>query len=138
MLDIEATGKSLELSALENIHRRKTGALIRAAVLAGAHCSPYLQPAELEHFENYANSLGLAFQVIDDVLDIESSTDQLGKQNGADQALNKSTYPSLIGLRASKELAQKLYQQAVASAGSIGDNSVYLVELAALIVNRKH
>lgn len=138
ILDIQATGKELDQSAIEDIHRRKTGALINAAVLAGAYCASDLDPSVLPKFQAYADNLGLAFQVVDDILDIESSTAQLGKQSGADQALGKSTYPAMIGLDKSKQLAQKLYQQAVASASSIGDNSALLIDLAALVVKRNH
>lgn len=136
MLDILATETELSLPELENIHRRKTGALIEAAVLCGALCADNVTPAQLEAFTSYAANLGLAFQVIDDVLDIEGSTETLGKTSGADQALGKSTYPAIIGLEQSKQLAQKLYQQAIASIASIGDNTVLLGELANLVVKR--
>ena len=78
----------------------------------------------------------MAFQVVDDILDIESSTEVLGKTNGADQALGKATYPALIGLTESKQLARTLYQQAIASIDTIGDNNQLLIELASLVVNR--
>ena len=137
-LDIDATNTSLVLEQLEDIHRRKTGALIQAAVYCGALCSDNIRQNDLDMLLIYANNIGLAFQVIDDVLDVESSTETLGKPSGSDQASNKSTYPSIIGVTASKNLAQKLYQQAIASAASIGDNSENLVELAALVINRNH
>ena len=76
--------------------------------------------------------------MVDDILDIEASTEALGKTSGADQALGKSTYPALLGLQQSKELAQNLYQQAIASVAAIGDNNRLLLELAALVVNRTH
>lgn len=138
ILDVIATEQKLSRDALENIHRRKTGALINAAVICGALCSDEVSPEELHGMKAFADSIGLAFQVVDDVLDIESSTEMLGKSNGSDLALGKSTYPALIGLKESKELAQNLYQQAIASLGSIGDNSAHLADLAALVVNRNH
>ncbi len=138
MLDIEATAKALSQDQLENIHRRKTGALIEAAVLCGALCSNSVNKQDLDNLLNYSRDIGLAYQVIDDILDVESSTEILGKPSGSDQAHKKSTYPSLIGLEASKELAQNLYQSAIASAATIGDNSEHLIELAALVVNRNH
>ena len=148
MLDIEATGhNSITIEELENIHRRKTGALINSATLCGAYCSDNIDSETLEHLSNYANSIGLAFQVIDDILDIESTTQELGKPSGADINLQKATYPALIGLTESKQLADKLYQQAMESLSAISDNSeiskhndgaILLQELADLVVNRKN
>lgn len=138
MLDILATEQKLDRAALENVHRRKTGALIAASVICGALCSDQINDTQLASLQAYAEKIGLAFQVIDDVLDIESTTEQLGKPNGADQALGKSTYPELMGLDASKQLAKTLYQDAIASISVIGDNSAQLVELATLVVNRNH
>ena len=136
MLDILATQQSLSLAELENVHRCKTGALIRAAVVCGALCSESNNQQTIDKLTVYANNIGLAFQVVDDVLDIESSTEELGKTSGADQILGKSTYPALIGLAESKKLAQNLYQEAIASIASISDNTVLLEDLAALVVNR--
>ena len=148
MLDIEATGhNSITIEELENIHRRKTGALINSATLCGAYCSDNIDSETLENLCNYANSIGLAFQVIDDILDIESTTQELGKPSGADINLQKATYPALIGLTESKQLADKLYQQAMESLSAISDNSeiskhndgaILLQELADLVVNRKN
>lgn len=137
MLDMQATQQQQSLAALENMHQRKTGALIRAAVLCGGYCADTYAQSTIKHLTQYADNIGLAFQVIDDVLDIESSTQELGKTSGADQSHGKSTYPALIGLAESKQLAQKLYQQAIASIDSIGDNTSLLVALADLVVTRK-
>ena len=93
---------------------------------------------QLEGLKDYAQNIGLAFQVVDDILDIESTTAELGKPSGADIALEKSTYPALIGIQASKELAQKLYQQAIASLAPIGDNTDLLEKLARLVVHRTY
>lgn len=138
MLDIESTNISLNLATLENVHRRKTGALIRAAVLCGAHCGHALSASDEQKFNNYATSIGLAFQIVDDVLDIESSTEELGKPRGSDPELGKSTYPSLIGIEESKIRAKKLLQEAIASIDSIGDNNGLLKHLAEKIVSRSH
>jgi geranylgeranyl pyrophosphate synthase len=143
MLDILATQpvlheNILDRNALEEIHRRKTGALINASVVCGALCSETVSETDLASLSYYANNIGLAFQVMDDVLDVESDTQQLGKQAGADNALGKSTYPELLGLNASKQLAQTLCQDAIDCISSIGDNTQHLVELAALVVNRTH
>ncbi|MFT4629113.1 MAG: geranylgeranyl pyrophosphate synthase [Arenicella sp.] len=141
MLDVLATQPGLNISnlgrdALEDIHRRKTGALINASVVCGAFCSETVSKNDVANLSNYANNIGLAFQVMDDVLDVESNTQQLGKQAGADNTRGKSTYPELLGLNASKQLAQTLCQDAIDCIASIGDNTQHLVELAAIVVNR--
>ena len=138
MLDILATQTKLTASELENMHRRKTGALITASVICGALCSDHCSRDTIKALEVYATSIGLAFQIVDDILDIESSTEVLGKSTGADQALGKSTYPSTIGLKESKMLAENLYQSAIASIDTIGHNTGHLAELAELVVKRTH
>jgi len=142
MLDIEATQQQLSQPDLENVHRRKTGALIKTAILAGAICGIESASDEsmrqLPILEKFAENLGLAFQVVDDILDVEATTEQLGKPSGSDQALGKSTYPALLGLEESKQLAENLYQAAIASLGAIGDNTQLLEQLATLIVRRDH
>lgn len=138
MLDILATEKKLTREQLEAVHRGKTGALIEAAVYCGAACSASVSETTVSALQQYAQAIGLAFQVIDDVLDIESSTELLGKQSGADLKHDKSTFPALIGLNESKKLAENLYQQAMASLAMIGDNTEHLAEIANLIVNRNH
>jgi geranylgeranyl pyrophosphate synthase len=138
MLDILATQQTLDQLQLEEVHRGKTGALISAAVECGALCSNNPSTEQLKALNNFASRIGLAFQVVDDILDIESSTEQLGKTSGADLALGKSTYPALLGLNESKKLAEKLYHEGVASLDAIGDNSLLLRDLADLIVRRKH
>lgn len=122
MLDIEATQRTLSLPQLEDIHRRKTGALISASVICGAWCGDAQNSEHLAHLNTYANRLGLAFQVVDDVLDIEGSTAELGKPKGSDEERGKATYPALIGLQESKKLAATLYQEAIASVEQISDN----------------
>ena len=136
MLDMEATEQTISRAELENVHRRKTGALIRASVLGGALCADKLSEEERQALDNYAVKLGLAFQVIDDVLDIEASTEVLGKPSGADQEMGKSTYPALLGLDASKQLAQDLYQDAMQSLSSLSGSTDMLADLASLVVNR--
>lgn len=138
MLDILATEASLSTTELENMHRRKTGALINASVLCGALCSDHCSRNTLQALESYAANIGLAFQVVDDVLDVESSTEVLGKTSGADQVLGKSTYPSLIGLAESKQLAEKLYHSAIASIDTIGHNTDHLAEIAGLVIHRHY
>ena len=138
ILDILATDKDLELVDVENIHRRKTGALISAAVVCGGLCAGQLSDGIQRNLGHYAETIGLAFQVMDDVLDIQSSTEELGKPSRADLASGKSTYPALIGLQESVNLSQKLYRQAIETLSSIGDNTQMLKDLAAMVVNRSH
>lgn len=136
MLDIQATHESLSREQLGNVHHRKTGALINAAVICGALCSDYVTSEQLDKLNEFANKIGLAFQVVDDILDIESTTEELGKPRGSDEAMGKSTYPALIGLEASKQLAENLYQESIASIASISDNTRLLEDLAKLVVKR--
>jgi geranylgeranyl pyrophosphate synthase len=137
-LDILATAQLSSPEQLKDMHLRKTGALINAAVSCGALCAENLNADVLKRLSDFADNIGLAFQVIDDVLDVESNTEQLGKRSKADLALQKSTYPKVLGLEASKQLAQTLYQDAIASIDGIGDNTQHLTELATLVVTRKH
>jgi len=137
MLDMLATEQKLDRAQLENVHRRKTGALINAAVMCGGLTSDYMQAEQAQGLTNYAQSLGLAFQIVDDILDIESSTEALGKTKGADQALGKATYPAIIGLAESKNLAENLYHKAIESIAMISDNTALLEDLAKLIIRRK-
>jgi len=136
MLDIQATDRQLDRENLENVHRRKTGALINASVITGALCSDSVSEVQLSELSNYADKLGLAFQVVDDILDIESSTEELGKPSGSDIDMKKSTYPALIGLQESKKLATNLYKESIVSIASIGDNTQLLEDLAELVVKR--
>lgn len=136
-LDTSATGNNLTQAELEAIHHGKTGALISAAVLCGGYCSDKLNNNTVVALSKYARNLGLAFQIIDDVLDVNASTEQLGKQSGADAALGKTTYPDLLGLEESKQLAEKLYHEAIASAATISDNTAHLQDVASLIVQRQ-
>lgn len=138
ILDMDATEQRLDREQLENIHRRKTGALIRASVVGGALCADEPTAEVLELLDDYAQKIGLAFQVIDDVLDIESSTETLGKTSGADLVMGKSTYPALLGLDESKQLAHELHSQAVDNLASISGDTSLLQELASLIVNRNN
>ena len=136
MLDIQATDKQLSRNSLEDVHRRKTGALINASVICGALSSDSVSDEQLRELSNYADNIGLAFQVVDDILDIESSTQELGKPSGSDIEMGKSTYPSLIGLQESKKLATNLYKESIVSIASIGDNTQLLEDLAELVVKR--
>ncbi len=136
-IDLAATNQEINLDHLETLHRLKTGALIRAAVTMAAHYAG-ATPTQLQALDEYAEAIGLAFQVQDDILDIEGDTATLGKQQGADQALNKPTYPSLLGLEAAREKAQKLHQQALEALDCFGRQAQPLRELASYIISRSH
>ncbi|HAU68848.1 MAG TPA: geranyl transferase [Gammaproteobacteria bacterium] len=140
MLDIQATGKQVSLEHLQSIHSAKTGALIKASVLCGAYCGADANTASsgsaLTALNLYADNIGLAFQIMDDILDETSDTKTLGKQAGADRALDKSTYPQLLGLQESRALAEKLLQEALESIEPISDNTDPLKHLAERVVTR--
>jgi len=134
-IDLAATGQSISLEELEFMHLHKTGALIRAAVLLGAH-SAGVDAATLQGLSHFANRIGLLFQVVDDILDVEASTATLGKTAGKDAAQNKSTYVSLLGLSAAKEKAAELQQQAHDALLPFGGGAQRLHELTDYIVER--
>ncbi|MEL0028247.1 MAG: farnesyl diphosphate synthase [Perlucidibaca sp.] len=136
-LDLAAEGCRLDLEPLETVHRHKTGALIRAAVTLGALAGGADQ-AMLDALDRYADRLGLAFQVHDDVLDVIGDTAVLGKQAGADIALDKSTYPALLGLEAAQKLARELNEQALAALAHLGSEADPLRELARFLMSRDH
>ena len=135
-LDLQAVGCTLSLEALENMHLHKTGALIRASVRLGALSRPGVDAALLDSLDEYARCIGLAFQVQDDILDIEGETATIGKPQGSDLARNKPTYPNLLGLAGAKAVAARLYEQAVAALAGLGEAGMPLRELADYIVSR--
>jgi farnesyl diphosphate synthase len=136
-IDLASVGRALTLPELEHMHIHKTGALIRASVALGARCANALAPEQLARLDHYANCVGLAFQVVDDVLDQESSTATLGKTAGKDAANNKPTYVSLLGLARARALAEELRKEAQAALAEMGGGARRLAELADFIVLRK-
>ena len=136
-LDLSAEGRQIDRDALEQIHAHKTGALIRAAVALGALAGG-ADASQRKALDDYARHLGLAFQVRDDILDVIGDTAVLGKQAGADQALEKSTYPALLGLEAAQALAGSLHEQAVAALAGLGSAAAPLHELAHFLLQRDH
>lgn len=131
-LDLAATGGVQTLIKLERMHALKTGALIRAAVRMGALCAR-ADDAMLQRLDNYAGALGLAFQIRDDILDVESNSTALGKTAGKDAAQSKSTYPALLGIAGSRKLLDELgetMRDALAPMGSAGDELLALGEMA--------
>lgn len=135
-IDLESVGKSLSLPELENMHIHKTGALIRAAVLLGAYCGS-VTPEQLAKLDHYGKCIGLAFQVVDDVLDSEADTAMLGKTAGKDADNDKPTYVTLLGVPAAREMAQSLHSEALQCLVEFGDAAQRLRELADFIVLRK-
>jgi geranylgeranyl pyrophosphate synthase len=136
-IDLAAVGKPIDIAHLETMHRLKTGALIRTSIRLGALCAG-ATAEQLEHLDTYGEAIGLSFQVHDDILDVISDTETLGKQQGADEARNKPTYPTLLGLDAAKQLALELHQQALNALNSFGSGADQLRALSAYIIERKH
>lgn len=131
-LDLEAEGQHVDLAALERIHRHKTGALIRAAVRLGALSAGDKGRDALPILDTYAESIGLAFQVQDDILDVVGDTATLGKRQGADQQLGKSTYPALLGLEQARNKARDLIDDARQSLSQLAAQSLDTSALEAL------
>ncbi|MDD5035002.1 MAG: (2E,6E)-farnesyl diphosphate synthase [Methylococcaceae bacterium] len=136
-IDLDSVGKALDLPGLENMHIRKTGALIRASVRLAALAKPNLAKETADKLDHYAKCVGLAFQIQDDILDVESDTQTLGKTQGKDQENDKPTYPALLGLAGAKEKAADLHEQALASLSDFGEKAQYLRELSSFIVQRR-
>jgi len=136
-LDIQATGHIQSLVELEHMHRLKTGALIRAAVRMGALCG-HANIDQLKQLDIFASTLGLAFQIQDDILDIEANTQQLGKTVGKDTAQNKSTFPALLGLDTAKKQLKQLAHTLHNSLTTFGSRSTTLAALGQLVVQRNY
>ncbi|HEC58498.1 MAG TPA: (2E,6E)-farnesyl diphosphate synthase [Methylophaga sp.] len=137
-IDLESVGKTLTLDTLQAMHELKTGALIRASVRLGALASTKVDTEILTKLDKYAQCIGLAFQVQDDVLDVTADTDTLGKTQGADLALNKPTYPALMGLAAAQQKAIDLRDDALAQLDALPFNTQALAALASFVVQRSH
>lgn len=136
-IDIAAVDQTITISHLETMHALKTGALIRASVTMGAIAAGATE-AQLGALDDYADAIGLAFQVCDDVLDATGDSETLGKQAGADAAHHKPTYVSLLGLEKSREKARKLLNEALAALEGFGDSAALLEEIATYIVDRRN
>ncbi|OOG23122.1 (2E,6E)-farnesyl diphosphate synthase [Thioalkalivibrio denitrificans] len=135
-IDLAAVGRVLDIAQLEDMHVHKTGALIRASVLLGGLSADAPDEGRLEQLDRFAKSVGLAFQIRDDILDEEGDTETLGKAQGADRALNKPTYPALIGLEASREEARALVERALSAIEDFGPEADLLRWIARYIVER--
>jgi farnesyl diphosphate synthase len=136
-IDLDSVGKALTLPELEFMHILKTGALIRASVLMGAYCGRTATPEELERLDRYAKCIGLAFQVVDDILDEEGDAISLGKTAGKDKAASKPTYTTLMGAPDAKRFAGELLADAHEAVAGFGDRAARLRELADFIVQRR-
>lgn len=136
--DLRNVGKPLTLEQLEAMHQHKTGALLKCAVLMGALVSGNVTNEQLKQLELYAEAVGLAFQVQDDILDIEGDASVIGKPQGSDLEKDKPTYPALLGLEGAKLKLQQLHEQAISALESFGDSADELKALADFIVQRDH
>jgi len=135
MADIEGEGKSLGPAEVDYIHRSKTGAMICASVVVGGIIAG-ANESQIEKLREYGRRIGLAFQIADDILDVTSTSEQLGKTPGKDQAAKKATYPAIYGMAASQARAREIVDEAVAIASSLGPTAYVLEEMAGFIIAR--
>jgi geranylgeranyl pyrophosphate synthase len=136
-IDLAAVGRALSLEELEAMHRLKTGALIRASVLMAAACAPNLSASNWDALDGYSQDIGLAFQIQDDILDVEGNTEEIGKTSGADAARDKPTYPSVLGLEEAKKRARELKLRACERLYGLGDAAQVLAWLASYVIQRR-
>jgi farnesyl diphosphate synthase len=137
-IDLDSVGKSLDLPALENMHIRKTGALIRASVNLAALARHPVETVQADRLDHYAKCIGLAFQIQDDILDEESDTATLGKTQGKDRVHNKPNYPALLGLAGAKHKARELHEAALDGLIRFGAEADLLRELSSFIIDRRN
>jgi len=137
-VDLAAVGKALTLAQLEHMHQLKTGALIRASVLLGAMCKMDINEKEIEILDNYAHCIGLSFQIQDDILDVISDTETLGKPQGSDQAQQKPTFPAILGLENAIERAKQQHRLALKHLEPLDEKADSLRQLSAYIVERRY
>jgi farnesyl diphosphate synthase len=136
-LDLAGEGQQLTVAEVEHMHACKTGALIRASVMMAATCAPQLDAEVKQALQRYATAIGLAFQIQDDVLDVEGDATMLGKATGADQAHSKPTYPAVVGLQAAKLRVQSLHTEALAELAPLGIAAQPLREVSDWLVFRR-
>ena len=136
-IDLASEGQQLYAAELENMYRLKTGRLLHASVMSAAYCAEDLNDQALKDLERFIDALGLAFQIRDDILDIEGSTEQIGKQSGADDAKQKATYPSLFGLERARVRTNDLLTKALAALDQFGQEADVLREVAKHMVRRE-
>ncbi len=136
-LDLSATDKLISIEQLEALHQLKTGALLKACVLMTATCVENLTTENIDNLSLYAQNIGLAYQIRDDIIDITSSEQELGKPTGSDLEANKSTYPALLGLQGAQEKADQLYQQSLQALANLPYNTQKLADFSTFIIHRK-
>ena len=136
-IDLDAVGRAITLPELEFMHILKTGALIRACVLMGARCGAPIAREELDRLDRFAKCVGLAFQVVDDILDEEGDSSTLGKTAGKDKAAGKPTYTSLMGLSDARRFALDLLADSHEAIATFGERAARLGEIADFIVHRR-
>lgn len=137
-IDLESVGNELTLAELENMHRHKTGALIRASVLMGALAAGVSSRDILAPLDRYAAAIGLGFQIVDDILDVISDTETLGKPQGSDIAMNKPTYPALLGLDGARKHAHETHELALSHLQDMPASFDILRDLSNYILDRTH
>ena len=137
-IDLAATGKQISLAELQYLHQLKTGALLTACVEMVCLVTEHLDSAHQQLLCRFANRIGLAFQVQDDILDVTASTETLGKPKGSDEAQGKNTFPSLLGLEGARQELTKLHQEALQALDGLPYNTDYLVAFTDLMVSRSH
>jgi geranylgeranyl pyrophosphate synthase len=137
-IDLQVQGKKLDIAEVEDMHARKTGALIRASVLMPATCLPSLEPARYDALAGFVGPIGLAFQIQDDLLDVLGDVTTLGKAAGADSQRAKPTHPAVLGVTASQERVRKLHAQALHSLEPFGEHAAPLRDLAAWLLARSY
>jgi farnesyl diphosphate synthase len=137
-IDLAVSGRMLDISQVEDMHARKTGAIIRASVLMAAECAPDLERALYAGLDHYACAIGLAFQIQDDLLDITSDVATMGKPVRADSQRAQPTHPAIIGIAASQERMHRLHKQALDALSPFGDRAEPLRLLAQWLLSRRH
>ncbi len=137
-IDLAAVGHSLNIAELETMHIHKTGALIRTCIQLAALSADELDHERFAALDSYAKCIGLSFQVTDDILDVVGDTAVLGKRQGSDSALNKPTFPSIVGLEASREKARELHENALRALRIFGEEADILRYISAWFVEREH
>ena len=137
-IDLAVQGKQLDIGQVEDMHARKTGAVIRASVLMAAECAPSLDPNLYGALSRFANAVGLAFQIQDDLLDVTGDASLLGKATGADSERAKPTHPAVIGIPASQQRVRLLHNQALQALLPFGERAESLRALAHWLLSRRH
>jgi geranylgeranyl pyrophosphate synthase len=137
-IDLAVKGLSLDIGQVEDMHARKTGAVIRASVLMAAECAPPLDPNLYTALSRFANAVGLAFQIQDDLLDVTGDASMLGKATGADSERAKPTHPAVIGIPASQQRVRLLHNQAISALAPFGERADALRSLAHWLLSRQY